>query len=138
PPSDVRVASLVPRDTSLPGGALFVAGPFAILLAPALLLYAYRDDVPQGPDTGSPFGQLAFGAVFVAIMLTMAVTMARRSRQIAVDGPAGEAEQRFRRVNVLIPVWVGYEAPISMSATTVESIPAFAGTLSGRAGFVLL
>ena len=138
PPSDVRVASLVPRDTSLPGGALFVAGPFAILLATALLLYTYRDDVPHGPDTGSPFGQLAFGAVFVGIMLTMAVTMARRSRQIAVDGPSAAAEQRFRRVNVLVPVLVGYTAAISMSATTIESIPAFAGTLSGRAGFVLL
>jgi len=138
-PPSVRVASLVPRDTSLPGGTLFAAGPFVILLATALLLYANRDAlVGDGPDTGNPFGLLAWGGVFVAMMLTMAVTMARQSRQVAVDGPAAAAEQRFRSVNVLIPVLVGYAAAISMSATTVESIPAFGNTLSGRAGFVVL
>ena len=138
PPSDVRVASLVTRDTSVPGGALFAAGPFAILLATALLLYTYRDDVPDGPDTANPFGQLAFGAILVTMMLTMAVTMARRSRQIAVDGPAAAAEQRFRRVNVLVPVLVGYTVAIAMSVMTVESIPAFGDTLSVNAWFVLL
>jgi uncharacterized membrane protein len=138
PPSDVRVASLVTRDTSLPGGALFAAGPFAILLATALLLYTYRDDVPDGPDTANPFGQLAFGAIVVTMMLTMAVTMARRSRQIAVGGPAAAAEQRFRRLNALGLVLAGYAAAIWMSATTVESIPAFGDTLSGRARFVLV
>src|SRR5688572_14963444 len=75
PPSDVRVASLVTRDTSLPGGALFAVGPFAILVATALLLYTYRDNVPDDPHSGNPFGQLAFGAIFVTMMLTMAVTM---------------------------------------------------------------
>ena len=71
------------------------------------------------------------------MMLTMAVSMARRSRQIAVDGLAAAAEQRFRRVNVLVPVVVGYAAAISLSAMTVESIPAFGHTLNGRVGFVL-
>ena len=130
PPSDVRVASLVTRDTSVPGGALFAAGPFAILLAAALLLYTYRDDVPDGPDTANPFGQLAFGAILVAMMLTMAVTMARRSRQIAVDGPAAAAEQRFRRVNVARPRSGRVHRCDSMSVMTVESIPAFGDTLS--------
>ena len=138
PPSDVRVASLVTRDTSLPGGALVAAGPFVILLATALLHYTYRGDVPDGPDTPNPFGQLAFGAIFVTMMLTMAVTMARRSRQIAVDGAAAAAEQRFRRVNVLIPVLVAYTTAIAMSATTVDSIPAFGDTLSVRAWVVML
>jgi uncharacterized membrane protein len=138
PPSEVRVASLVPRDTSLPGGTLFAAGPFAILLAAALLRYTYLDDVPDGPDAANPFGQLAFGAIFVAMMLMMAVTLARRSRQVAVDGPAAAAEQRFRRVNVLIPVLVGYVAAISMSIATVESIPAFGDTIRWSGGFMLL
>jgi uncharacterized membrane protein len=137
PPSDVRVASLVTRDTSLPGGALFAAGPFAILLVTSLLLYMYLDDVADGPDTANPFGQLALGAIFVAMMLTMAVTLVRRSRQIAVDGPAAAAEQRFRRVNSLGLVLAGYTVAIWTSAMTVESIPAF-GTLSVRAWFVLL
>jgi len=138
PPSDVRVASLATRDTSLPGGPLFAAGPFAILLATALLLYTYRDDVPAGPDTANPFGQLAFGAIFVTMMLTIAVTMARRSRQIAVDGPAATAEQRFRRANVLAPVLTAYAIAIVMSVNTVDSIPAFGGMLSVRPWFVML
>ena len=138
PPSDVRVASLVTRDTSLPGGVLFAAGPFAILLATALLLYTYLDNVPDGPDTANPFGQLAFGAILVAMMLTMALTLTRRSRQIAVDGPAAAVEQRFRRVNALGLVLAGYAAAILMSAVAVKSIPALGDTLSGRWRFVLL
>jgi len=136
PPSEVRVASLVPRDTSLPGGALLAVGPFAILLSTALLVYTYRDDLPDGPGTIPSF--LALGGVYVAMMLTMAVSMVRRTRQIAVDGPAAAAEQRFRRVNVLVLVLVAYGVAIQLSATTVASIPAFGDTLSGSLGFVLL
>ena len=62
PPSDVRVASLVPRDSSLPGGALFAAGPFAILLAAALVVYTYRGDGPDGADASNPFGLLELAA----------------------------------------------------------------------------
>jgi hypothetical protein len=138
PHADVRVASLVPRNTSLPGGALFAVGPFAILLATALLVYTYRDDVPDGAGTIKSSGPLALGVVYVAMMLTMAVTLARRTRQIAVDGLAAAAEQRFRRVNVLVLVLAGYAMAILLSATTLESIPAFGDTLSGRVGFVLL
>ena len=136
PPSDVRVASLAPRDTSLPGGTLFAVGPFGILLATALLVYTYRDDVPDGPSTITSF--LALGGVYVAMTLIMAVSMARRTRQIAVDGPAAAAEQRFRRVNVLVLVLVAYGVAIQQSTMTIESIPAFGDTLSGSVGFVLL
>ena len=136
PPSDVRVASLVPRDTSLPGGALLAVGPFVILLATALLMYTYRDNLPDGPGTITSF--LALGGVYVAMTLTMAVSLARRTRQIAVDGPAAAAEQRFRRVNVLVLVLVAYGVAVQLSATTVASIPAFSDTLTGGLGFVLL
>ena len=138
PPSDVRVASLVPRDTSLPGGTLVAAGPFAILLATALLVYTFRDEALDAPGTIKPFQWLAFGGVYVAMALIMAVSMARRTRQIAVDGPAAVAEQRYRRVNVLVPVLVGYGVAIQISAATVESIPAFGGALSGRLWFVMM
>jgi uncharacterized membrane protein len=138
PPSDVRVASLVPRDRSLPGGALFAVGPFVILLATALLVYTYRNDVPEGPGAIKPFGPLALGVVYVAMMLTMAVSLSRGTRQIAADGLAAAAEQRFRRVNVLVLVLTAYAMAISLSATTLESIPAFGDTLSGKVWFVLL
>jgi uncharacterized membrane protein len=137
-PSSVRVASLTARDTSLPGGALVAAGPFAILLATALLVYTFRGEALDAPGAINPFQWLAFGGVYVAMMLTVAVSMARRTRQIAVDGPAAVAEQRYRRVNVLLPVLVGYGVAIQLSAATVGSIPAFGDFLSGRAGFVLL
>jgi uncharacterized membrane protein len=131
PPSEVRVVSLVPRDTSLPGGTLFAVGPFAILLATALLVYTYRDDLPDGPRTITSF--LVLGGVYVVMTLIMAMSMSRRSRQIAIDGPAAAAEQRFRRVNVLVLVLVAYAAAIQMSATTVASIPAFGTSVSGWA-----
>jgi hypothetical protein len=75
--ADVRVASLVPRDTSLPGGALFAAGPFAILLATAVLVQAYGDQVPEGSRSTRSFGTLAMGVLYVAMMLTMAVLRTR-------------------------------------------------------------
>jgi uncharacterized membrane protein len=123
---------------AVPGGALVAVGPFAILLATALLVYTFRSEPLDGPGTIKPFQWLAFGGVYVAMMLAMAVSMARRTRQIAIDGPAAVAEQRYRRVNVLVPVLVGYGVAIQLSAATVASIPAFGDALSGSAGFVLL
>jgi uncharacterized membrane protein len=136
-PSTVRVASLAPRDTSLPGGALVSFGPFAILLATALLVYMLRGEAVDAPGTIKSFRWLALGAVYVAMMLTMAVSMARRTRQVAVDGPSAVAEQRYRRVNVLVLVLVGYGVAIQLSAATVASVPGFTA-LSGTAEFVLL
>jgi uncharacterized membrane protein len=136
PPSAVRAASLVPRDTSLPGGALVAAGPLVILLATALLAYAYRDQPPDGAELSDSLGFLGVGVVYVAMMLMMGVSMARRSRQVAVDGPAAAAEQQFRRYNLLFPVVIAYAIAISLSAMTIGSIPAFAGILSGTGGFV--
>jgi uncharacterized membrane protein len=131
-PSAVRVASLVPRDTSLPGGALVGLGPFAVLLATALLVYV------NGGGTIRPLRLLALGAVFVAMMLTLAVTMARRSRQVAVDGPAAAAEQRFRRVNIFGPVLAAYAAAIMLSAGTIESIPALGNAVTGKAWLLVM
>jgi uncharacterized membrane protein len=67
----------------------------------------------------------------------MAVSMARRTRQVAVDGPSAVAEQRYRRVNVLVLVLVGYGVAIQLSAATVASMPGFTA-LSGTAGFAML
>jgi hypothetical protein len=78
------------------------------------------------------------GVLSVAMMLTMAVSLARRSRQIAVDGLAAAAQQRFRLVNVLVLVLAGYAMAIMLSVTTLESMSTFGHTLSGRVGFVLL
>ncbi|MEP7306351.1 MAG: hypothetical protein ABJA98_12610 [Acidobacteriota bacterium] len=50
---------------------------------------------------------LALDVVYVGMMLTTAVSLARRMRRIAVDGPAAAAEQGFLRVNVLVLVLAG-------------------------------
>ena len=72
------------------------------------------------------------------MMLTMAVSLARGTRQIAVDGLAAAAEQRFRRMNVLVLVLSGYAMAFLLSTATLESTRAFGDTLSGRVWFVLL
>jgi len=138
PHSETRTASLVPRDTSLPGGALFAGGPFVILLATAALVWANADEVPTHSGRLGPFAPLALGGVFAAIMLTMAVSMARRTRQVAVDGLAAAAEQRFRRVNVLVLVLSAYGSAILLSGTTLSAIPAFQDALNGRLVFVMV
>ena len=136
--ADVRIASLVARDTSLPGGTLFAAGPFAILLATAMLVRVYGDQALDGSRSTQSFGTLGLGVLYAAMMLTLAVSLARRSRQIAVDGLAAAAEQRFRRVNVLVFVLAGYAMAIMLSVTTLESMPTFSNALSGRVWFALL
>ena len=137
-PSDVRVASLVPRDTSLPGGALFAGGPFAILLASAALVLTHWNELPEAARTIKTFGPLAMGAVQVALMLTMAVSLSRRTRQVSVEGMAAAAEQRFRRVNVFVIVLVGYGMAIMLSAVTLSRVPSFGEALNERVGFLLL
>ena len=47
PHSEIRVASLVPRDTSLPGGSLFASGPFLILLITAVLVVTSGTRCPK-------------------------------------------------------------------------------------------
>ena len=138
PHSGIRVASLVPRDTSLPGGSLFAGGPVLILLIGAVLVATHRDQVPEGSSITSTLGPLGFGALYVVMMLTMAVSLSRRTRQIAVEGMAVAAEQRFRRLNVFVLVLAAYGVAMMVSAVALESIPAFDVSLSEKLAFLLL
>lgn len=45
--SDIREASLEPEPAGLPGGAFMQAGPFALLAACALWLWAHWSDLPE-------------------------------------------------------------------------------------------
>jgi len=130
PHADTRVASLVPRDTSLPGGALFAGGPFVILVATTMVVWMHWDQFPPRPRPLGPFGPLAMGAVYVMMMLTLAMSLARRTRQISTDGLAAAAEQRFLRVNVFVLVLAGYGTAIMLSTAALEAIPSFAGMSS--------
>jgi uncharacterized membrane protein len=130
PDSETRVASLVPRDTSLPGGALFAGGPFVILVATAVVVWMHWDQFPPRPRPLGPFGPLAMGGVYVAMMLTLAMSLARRTRQISADGLAAAAEQRFLRVNVFVLVLAGYGTAVMLSTVALDPIPSFAGMSS--------
>jgi uncharacterized membrane protein len=138
PHSEIRVASLVPRDTSLPGGVLFAIGPFLILLITAVVVATQWNQVPEGSGMTRALGPLAFGALYIVMMLTMAVSLSRRTRQIAVEGMALALEQRFRRLNVFVLVLAAYGVAMMLSAVTLESIPSFGVTLGARLAFLLL
>ena len=136
--SEIRVASLVPRDTSLPGGALFASGPVFMLLITAVLVATHRDQIPEGMGITGPPALLAFGGFYVTMMLAMAVSMSRRTRQIAVEGMAVAVEQRFRRLNVFVLVLAAYGVAMMVSTAILESIPALGVRLGERIAFIVM
>jgi hypothetical protein len=107
-PSDVRVASLVPRDTSLPGGALFAGGPFAILLISAVLVLTHWNELPEAARYAQSVRPARDGChsgrddVDDGGVVGAADTPGVRGRY------GGAAEQKFRRINVFVIVLVGY------------------------------
>lgn len=123
-PSPTRVASLEPRDTSYPGGAIAVIGPFLILAAAALFLHTNWDLIPDRIPThwnmfGEPdrwrtksvrsvFGTFPFGAALIVAMQLQAWFVLRRTRQIAATGEAADAEWRFKRRTALWSVMSSY------------------------------
>jgi len=112
-PSAVRVAALVPRDLSYPGGAVAIVGPFLVLGAAAWLLHANWDFIPDRipahwniygtPDRWTTksgrgmFVPLAFAAVIILAVQVQAWFIVRRTRQIVVTGASADAEQQFKR-----------------------------------------
>ena len=124
----MRAASLAIRDTSLPGGTLFAFGPIGILVAAALLVNIFAEGPAEPDGRLGPFGHVAAGAVYVAVMLITAMSMTRQTRQVAPDGPAAAAEHQFRRVNVFMLIFTAYAVAILMSANTLGSLPAFERT----------
>lgn len=93
PAPAVRVASLAPRDTHLPGGVVVAAGPYVILAAATLFLWL------EGERGLHP--QLLFGVALASLMLAMAWTIVARTRQVAIDGPSAAGERTFKKVSAL-------------------------------------
>ena len=109
-----------------------------MLLATAVLVATHRDQIPEGTPITRTLAPLAFGALYVVMMLTMAVSMSRRTRQIAVEGMAVALEQRFRRLNVFMLVLAAYALAMMLSMATLESIPALGVRLDERIAFLVL
>jgi uncharacterized membrane protein len=134
----VRVASLAPRDTRLPGGALFAAGPLIILAAAFLFLWLNWDLIPdrvpwrwsaEGTPTGfrmksvsGVYAGLAIGAAVVAMMLAMAWTIVARTRQVAIEGTAAAGERRFKGVSALRLLCSAYAAAGLSAAFSVGPV----------------
>ncbi|MCC7044249.1 MAG: hypothetical protein IT183_10315 [Acidobacteria bacterium] len=114
PLPQVRSAAITPRATSVPGGALTLAGPFLIVAFAALFIYAHWADIPDqipSMQRGSAgrlttksvttvFGPFAFVAALLVAFTMQTMFLLRRTRQIAAAGPSFEAEARFKRRTV--------------------------------------
>jgi uncharacterized membrane protein len=107
-----------------------------LLLISALLVVTHPDQ--DSTSMTAALRPLAFGALSVAMMLTMAVSLSRSTRQIAVEGMAAAAEQRFRRLNVFVLLLAGYGTAMMLSAVALESMPALGVHLAGSLGFLMV
>jgi hypothetical protein len=119
----VRAASLSPRDDSMPGGMWFAAGPFLLLAATALVIYLRWDRIPEGTTT-NPFAPLAIAAAMILMTTLLGFSIMRYTRQVATDGPAARAEQRFKNVQVLYLMVGAYIMAVTFSGLAI--MPVFA------------
>ena len=138
PAQAIRVATLAPRDTHLPGGALFAAGPLVILASAVLFLWLNWDLIPdhvpsrwsaEGTPTGfrtksvsGVYTGLAIGAAVVSMMLAMAWTIVSRTRQVAIDGAAAAGERKFKHLSALQVLFSAYAAAGLSAAFSVAPV----------------
>lgn len=110
-PSTVRVASLAPRPTHLPGGWLAQAGPFAILFAMGLWLRVHWDQIPErfpvhwdlygipnrwsGRTASGIYGPLIVSSTIVGMLALLAYGILMWSRQVSTDAEAARAKTDF-------------------------------------------
>ena len=83
----------------MPGGMWFATGPFLLLAVTALIIYLRWDRIPEG-TTKNPFAPLVIAATMVRMPTLLCFSIVRYTRQIATDGPAARAEQRFKNVQM--------------------------------------
>jgi uncharacterized membrane protein len=114
PLAPVRSAVITPRETSVPGGALVLAGPFIIVAVAASFVYANWAAIPdQFPSmqrgsagrlttksVNTVFGPFVFVAALLVAFTMQTMFLVKRTRQIAAAGPSFEAEARFKRRTV--------------------------------------
>jgi uncharacterized membrane protein len=105
----VRSAVITPRATSVPGGALLLAGPFIIVSIAALFVYANWSSIPDhfpSMQRGSAgrlttksartvFGPFVFTAALLVAFTLQTLFMVKRTRQIAAAGPSFDAEASY-------------------------------------------
>jgi len=138
-PSSAREASLQ-AQTTMPGLAALLVGPYLMLICAALLTRAHWSEIPDPmpvhwdiagnpngwmPKTWLLYVGMTAGELVLCLMLTFAIVgMLYFSRQIAASGARGREERRFR--------WIGIAALLAGSylAAALAFLP-----LSPRATF---
>jgi uncharacterized protein DUF5808 len=117
----VRTASLKPRDVSMPGGMWFAAGPFLLLAVTALIIYLRWDRIPAGTTT-NPFAPLLIAGTMILMTTLLGSSIVRFTRQVATDGPAARAEQRFKNIQVLYLTVAAYMMAILFSGLAIMPV----------------
>jgi uncharacterized membrane protein len=149
--SPVRTASLRPRDESVPGGMWFVAGPYLVLAAAALVIYLRWDSIPVRYPTHWTNGEadrwsdrnatqllapLAIAGTMILMLTVMGVSLARYTRRVATEGRAGAAEHRFKSAQVLYMTAASYVVAILFSVMALR--PVYAGHANGYIGPIFM
>jgi hypothetical protein len=129
----VRAASLRPRDDSMPGGMWFASGPFLLLAVTALIIYLRWDRIPEG-TTKNPFAPLVIAGTMILMTTVIGFSIVRYTRQVATDGPAARAEQRFKNIQVLYLTVGAYIVAVIFSGLAI--MPVFAITSSFNVGSI--
>ncbi len=136
-PSTEREAGLNVRNAGALGHPILQAGPFAILLAAGIYLRMRWDEIPSRfavhydinnqPNRwaqkgfASVYGALLVGVVMCVLMLVMSALIVHATRQIRTSGAAGEAESRYRQVQ--LGIVLGSEYFLAVVISWVSLLP---------------
>ena len=141
PAEAVRTASLAPPDTRLTGGLLAWTGPFLILGAAAVVVWAHWDELParvavhwgvSGPDAWgekswrSVFGVLIIGAWTLLLTEAIGVAIVKGSRSPQTPGGWGATH---RRMNIALLLGIAYIIALMLANIAVAPVYGRGGDL---------
>ena len=122
--SSIRAAILTAEGDSIPGGWLFLLGPFLVLGVAAWVLYANWSSIPERfavhwslggtPDGwsrrsfGGVFGFLVLGAVPTIVSIFIACLIALKTRSVSQSEEAAEGQRAFRRATFFVIMMISY------------------------------
>src|SRR5215471_10101245 len=119
-PTRTRTASLLPRNRTLPGGWLPLAGPVLIVGAARLLIFTRRELMP--PETyNSVLVLLLVSFVANVFYMFVAWLIVFRTRQINPEGPAANEESTDRRVAYWLRLLIAYFQTVLFAAMALTA-----------------
>src|SRR6185503_6098285 len=106
---------------------------FLLLAVTALIIYLRWDRIPEG-TTKNPFAPLVIAGTMILMTTVIGFSIVRYTRQVATDGPAARAEQRFKNIQVLYLTVGAYIVAVIFSGLAI--MPVFAITSSFNVGSI--